>query len=148
MATKEFSVADLYDAYNTRDVERMRSMWTEDAVYFSPADGFRREGIDAIMEYTEQNLWVPFPDSRSIVHKQVVTGNTVVAQVTIEGTQTGPFSRVTEDGGIAELPPTNKRVVGHAVEWLTLNDDGLITLDEIYFDRMELMIQLGLMPSS
>jgi predicted ester cyclase len=148
MPTKEFVLADLYDAYNKRDVERMRSMFTEDAVYFSPADGFRREGIDAIMEYTEQNLWVPFPDSRSIVHKEVATANTVVAQVTIEGTQTGPFSRVTDDCGIAELPPTNKSVVGHAVEWLTINDDGLITMDEIYFDRMELMIQLGLMPGA
>jgi len=138
-------ITELYDAFHARDIERMRACWAEDAIYESPADGFRREGVDAIMEYTTTNLWVPFPDAKITVRHIVVDGNQVVLDAVLVATHTGPFSRVTDGGGIAEIPPTNRHFVGHAVDWLTIVD-GLIAVDRLYFDRLELLTQLGLVP--
>jgi len=73
-------ITELYDAFEARDSERMRACWAEDAIYESPSDGFRREGVDAIM-----------------------------------------------------------------VDWLTVVS-GLITVDRLFFDRLELLTQLGLVP--
>lgn len=138
-------VKELYEAFNAKDLPKMRALWAKDAVYCSPADGYRREGVDAIMEYTANGLIRPFPDARGTVNRMVVDGDQVVMDVTIEGTNSGPYARVTDTGGIAEMPPTHRRICGHAVEWFTVKD-GLITEDRIFFDRMEMMIQLGMMP--
>jgi len=139
-------VKELYDAFNAKDMARMRACWAEDAVYCSPGDGYRREGVDAIMEYTANGLIRPFPDARGTIQKMVVDGDQVVMDVTVEGTNTGSYARVTETGGIAEIPPTNRRFIGHGVEWFTVKD-GKVVEDRIFFDRMELLTQLGLMPA-
>ena len=106
-------ITELYDAFEARDSERMRACWAEDAIYESPSDGFRREGVDAIMEYTTTNLWVPFPDAKLTVRHAAVDGNQVVLDTVIEGTHTGPFSRVTDaspvTARVAPRPAVHRR---------------------------------------
>ncbi len=140
-------VLELYNAFNARDYDRQRACWAEDAVYHSIGDGFRREGVDAILEYTNSGLSKPFPDAKGIIHKVIVDGDQVVMDTTIEGTHTGAYVRKTDAGGIEEIPPTNRRICGHAVEWFTVKN-GKIVEDRIMFDRMELMEQLGLVPGT
>ncbi len=137
---------ELYTAFKYKDMDRMAGRWADDAVYHSVGDGIRHIGKDAIMNYTVEGLLRPFPDVRATTHKLVVHGDQVIMDVTAEGTQTGRFSRVTSDGGgIAEMPPTNRRIVSHAVEWFAVTD-GFIVEDRIFFDRMQVLTHLGLAP--
>jgi hypothetical protein len=57
------------------------------------------------------------------------------------GTHTAPFE--TPTGPIA---PTHKKVVGYGVQLLRV-ENGKIAESRIYFDQLEQMSQLGLLPT-
>jgi len=138
-------ITELYDAFNAKDLVRLRALWAEDGVYCTPSDGFTRRGIEAIMDYTENQLIRPFPDAKATIERMVADGDQVILDTSVQMTHTAPFSRVTEDGGIAEIPATNRRIVTHAIDWFTVRD-GKIVEDRLFFDRMELLEKLGLTP--
>jgi hypothetical protein len=70
-----------------------------------------------------------------------VTETTVVQEATFSGTHTGPLP--TPDGG--EIPATGRRLEADFVEVFVVAD-GLIRSDRIYYDQLEFMVQLGLVP--
>jgi steroid delta-isomerase-like uncharacterized protein len=138
MATTEQVADALTEAFNAHDESAMRGCYAQNAVFEAPGD-VRLEGPDAIVAYAEG--WLnAFPDSRLTVHNRVVSGEWAVDEFTFEGTHEETLS-----GPGGDIPPTGRRLVGRGVEAIRVVD-GKIVEDHLYFDQVQVLTQLGLMP--
>jgi steroid delta-isomerase-like uncharacterized protein len=135
------SVLDEYqNAFNAHDEERLRACYTDDAVFTAPG-GVRLEGPEEIVAWAM--AWLnAFPDATATVDNEIIAGDWATLQQTFKGTHTETF--VSGDG---DIPATGKSVVGRAGEVIRVKD-GKIVEDHLYFDNMELLTQLGLVPES
>lgn len=109
------------------------------ASYEEMATGVRVRGADEVLK-TVQKWKRAFPDVKANVSSVKVSGDTVIAEVTWEGTQTGPF-----DGPFGTIQPTNKRGAVKAVEVCRLEKDKVVEIRH-YFDLMTILSQLGIAP--
>jgi steroid delta-isomerase-like uncharacterized protein len=126
------------DAFNSHDEERIRACYTDNAVFTAPG-GIRLEGPDAIVAYAM--TWLNgLPDATATVDRAVIEGDWVATQQTFTGTHTATL--VSPDG---DIPATGKSVVGRAAELIRI-EDGRIAEDHLYFDNMEFLTQIGLVP--
>ena len=126
------------EAFNAHDEARIRELNGENGVFEAPGD-VKVEGRDAATEYAM--AWLrAFPDARLSVNNEIAAGDWIVQECTFEGTQDDTFSSPTGD-----IPATHKRVNGRCVQILKV-EDGVITDTRLYFDQVQVMTQLGLMP--
>ncbi len=65
----------------------------------------------------------------------------MVQEFTFEGTHSGPLA-----GPTGEIPPTNQKLVGRGVQAVDVQD-GRVSEARLYFDQVQVLTQLGLMPS-
>jgi steroid delta-isomerase-like uncharacterized protein len=128
-----------YDDLRSHDLDRMRQLFRDDVVTVFPGTG-ELKGVEAFIEYATVFLRA-IPDTRVEIRTVVEQGNTVIAEGTLTGTHTGPLA--TPDG--REIPPTGKRVEFATADAFDV-EDGKVTGHRVYFDQMELMTQLGLIP--
>jgi predicted ester cyclase len=77
------------------------------------------------------------------VESFVEQGDSFADEWTFVGTQTGPFPL--PDG--TELPPTGRRVEIRGMELVQMRD-GKIVVDNLYYDNVASLVQLGLIPES
>jgi steroid delta-isomerase-like uncharacterized protein len=138
MATTDEVAAAVTDAFNAHDEEAMRACYAANAVFEAPGD-VRLEGPDAIVAYAAGWL-TAFPDSRLTVHNRVVAGEWAVDEFAFEGTHEDTLAR---PGG--DVPATGRRLVGRGIEAIRVVD-GKIVEDHLYFDQVQVLTQLGLMP--
>jgi steroid delta-isomerase-like uncharacterized protein len=123
-------------AFNEKDWEAVKAAVTEDFVYDEVATERRPQGIDAVLEVW-QGWGTALPDTKATFHSEVVSGNTVVFEVTWQGTHSGPL--VTPGG---EIPPTGRRTSLRACQVFEVAD-GKARVMRQYFDLATLMKQLG-----
>jgi steroid delta-isomerase-like uncharacterized protein len=125
-------------AFNAHDEEGIRSTYAEDALFEAPGD-VRLEGADAIVEYAM--TWLrAFPDARMRIETEVADGEWVVQRFLFEGTHEDVLAAPT-----GRIPATGRHLVGRGVE-VTRVQGGEITEDYLYFDQVQVLTQLGLMP--
>ena len=128
------------EAFNAHDEERIRSHYTDSSVFEAPGD-IRLEGPEAITAYAMSWLSA-FPDARITAHNQVASGDWAVQEFTFEGTHTETLA-----GPTGDIPATNRRLVGRGIEAIRV-ENGKIIQDNLYFDQVQVMTQLGLMPEA
>jgi steroid delta-isomerase-like uncharacterized protein len=135
------AVSDAYtEAFNSHDEQRIRECYADSAKFTAPG-GVTLEGPEAITEWAM--TWLrAFPDARVTVTNEVFAGDWAATQATFTGTHTETFA--SPDG---DIPATNKSVTGRAAELIRVAD-GKIVEDHLYFDNMEVLTQLGLVPES
>lgn len=129
------------EAWNKKDKEAFLANMTESSEIISPGGLVLRgrEGAE-----TFWNVWQgAFPDSRGTVSNVFVAGDQACDEGTFEGTHTGTLYGT--DGN--QIPPTGKRVSLSIAQVRTIRDGKFVT-DRIYFDQVELLTQLGLMPTT
>ena len=126
------------ELYNAGDLDACMELYAEDAVQLMHDGLF--EGRNAIRERLARDL-AAFPDATYTVVSFVEQGVAFADEWTFTGTQTGPFRL--PDG--TQLPPTGKRVEIKGMELVELRD-GKIVVDNLYYDIMAVLIQLGLVP--
>ncbi len=126
--------------YSKQDYRGLSSLYAEDALYVTP-DG-RREGPEAIKAYSEETD-KPFADIRIETSQVIEEGDAVVAEWVWRATHTGPL--VMPDG--KEIAPTGK-TVELAVATVAQIRGGMFVNMREYLDMVQLMTQLGLMPST
>ena len=131
---------ELETLVNKHDCSGMASMYAGDAVLVDPTG--RYEGREAIQSRCEA-LDKPFPDGGSETSGLIEEGETVVAEYTWRGTNTGPLTM--PDG--TEIPATGKTVEMYGVDIATVRD-GKVAAQRDYFDMVAMMSQLGLMPGT
>ncbi|HET9118173.1 MAG TPA: ester cyclase [Pseudonocardiaceae bacterium] len=134
---------DVYDEairlYNAADVEGFAGLHAEEAVLVTPSG--TTQGRDAIRAYWTR-IRAAFPDLTLRADMVIEQGDTVVAEWTETGTDTGPL--VLPDG--SERPPTGRRMEHRGME-VALVRDAKIVEYRMYWDRMAIAEQLGRLPA-
>lgn len=126
------------DAFHARDLDGIAAYWADDIQYDAP--GVSLQGIPA-RRIAEQVWFDAFPDARIIVRSHRVEGDSII----IESTMTGTHSGTLQAGGMT-IPPTGKAISGEYAVFLQFRD-GKIAKQRIYFDRLKLMQDIGLIPN-
>jgi predicted ester cyclase len=138
MADAQQVGADFVTAFNDHDESRIRELNGENAVLEAPGDA-RVEGGEAATQYAM--AWLnAFPDARLTVKNELVAGDWVVQEFTFEGTHEGTLS-----SPAGEIPATHRRLNGRGVQIFRVEGDAVVDT-RLYFDQVQIMTQLGLMP--
>jgi predicted ester cyclase len=128
------------ELYNAGDLDGVMDLYAEDAVQLMPEGTF--EGRSAIRERLARDL-VACPDIAWTVLSFVEQGDTFADEWSFVATHSGPFQL--PDG--TELPPTGRQVELRGMELVVVRD-GKIVVDNLYYDNMAVMAQLGLVPEA
>lgn len=138
MADARRVAADFMDAFNAHDEERIRQLNAENAVFEAPGD-IRLEGRDAATEYAM--AWLrAFPDARTTIENEIVSGDWVAQEFTFEGTHEATLA-----GPGGEIPATHRHLKGRGVQVFRVEGDKVADT-RLYFDQVQILTQLGLMP--
>jgi predicted ester cyclase len=130
--------AKFVDAFNSHDESAIKSLTAPNATLTAPGD-VRLSGRDAVAGYAI-NWLKAFPDARFTVRHEIVSGPWIIDEYTFEGTHRASLS-----GPLGVIPATNKRMVGHGVQISRWEDDKLVNV-RLYFDMVEVLTQIGMMP--
>jgi hypothetical protein len=142
-------MADLKDiaqrniaAFNAHDTNALAALDHQDVVSTAPSPTGRTElrGREAAKGYN-QSWFTAFPDAKVTSTNDVIAGDYIVQEGTFEGTNTGTW---TSEAG--DMPATGKTLKGQFCQVIRTKD-GLIVSSNLYFDQVQVLTQLGLMPA-
>ncbi len=140
MADLKADVRRQIEYYNAQNLSGLSEGYTADAEMTWPGlDPIK--GQPAITQFWRE-LLAAFPDGKVTIARMVEEGDVVVVEYEFSGTNTGPLRR--PNGELA--PATRKRVSGRALAIATLHN-GKTRSQHEYFDRVDVLTQLGLMPA-
>jgi steroid delta-isomerase-like uncharacterized protein len=123
------------DVVNAGRLEIVDELFSEDVVFATPIGRFEgRDGIRTLV----RGFRGGFSDLRVEVEEIVGEGDRLAVRVTTTGTN---------DGEMLGNPPTGNQVRLPFVHFIGLRD-GRYHSDQVVYDRMALMEQLGLAPQS
>ena len=139
MTESKDTTARFVAAFNAHDEKALNELHSDDIKFNAPG-GFK--ATNAKNATAHATTWLKaFPDGKMKVRSEITSGPWVVQEILMEGTHTAPLESPT--GTIA---PTYKKVVGYGVQ-LLLVENGKIAEARIYFDQLDQMTQLGLIPA-
>ena len=128
------------DVVNSRDWERFDKLHAESIVEYSPRNPEPTKGIDAHRE-SIQGFINAFPDMQFKEEWTFGQGDWVCSIWTGTGTHTEPL----EVPGGETIPATNKPVT-FTLCGVSKIEEGKVTEEHNFFDRLGLRAQLGLAP--
>jgi len=128
------------EAFSAGDWDRFKAPLSSDAVYEEFATQRRTQGLDATVE-SAKGWKHAFPDGKGTVTKAIESGDTVVLEITWEGTQTRELV-----GPQGTIPASGKRVKVQAAQVLTFKGDKVVEIKQ-YFDLMTILAQIGALPT-
>ncbi|TAP42892.1 ester cyclase [Arthrobacter sp. S39] len=131
----------LTTAMGEKDKDTLSGCYAADAVAFTPDQGEIR-GRDAISNYLFE-FWVALPDVRYDYTDRHESGDVAIDEGIIVGTHTGPLNLPTGES----LPPSGREVRVRSCDVARV-ENGEIISHHFYFDQMEFLGQLGLLPES
>jgi steroid delta-isomerase-like uncharacterized protein len=126
------------ERYNAGDLDACMELYAEDASQ-RMHDGIF-EGVDSIRDRLARDLEA-FADATYVVESFFAQGDKFADEWTFTGTNTGPLRL--PDG--TEIPATGRRVEIKGMEYVEVHD-GKIVIDNLYYDFMAAVVQLGLAP--
>jgi steroid delta-isomerase-like uncharacterized protein len=126
-------------AFNAHDEHALNALHADDIKFNAPGGFKATSGKDATAYAA---TWLKaFPDGKMKVRSEITSGPWVVQEVVMEGTHTAPL-----EGPNGPIPATHKKVVSYGVQLLRV-ENGKIAETRIYFDQLDQMSQLGLIPA-
>ncbi|MET8074732.1 nuclear transport factor 2 family protein [Streptomyces sp. NPDC005303] len=129
----------LTDAVTHPDLKAIAELYAEDAVAVTPDEG-EIHGRDNIVAYWRQ-MTEAVPDGTFETKHAYEAGDTAIDEGVFSGRNTGPIQLPTGE----TLPATQKEIRIRGVDIATVRD-GRIVDYRLYFDEMEFLGQLGLLP--
>jgi ketosteroid isomerase-like protein len=123
----------------SHDVAALATVYAEDAVAVTPDEG-ELKGRNEIVRYLG-GLLSAIPDFAWEPLAEHESGDTSIDEGWVVGTNTGPLPL--PDGSI--MPATGRAVRVRGCDIATV-ENGVIVRHHFYYDQMELLTQLGLMP--
>ena len=127
------------DAWNSHDIEQIRTLFSDDMVMYQPQNPqpLSKEGA---MSYFS-GLFGTYPDIHFASDGFLIQGYEVASWEIVTATMTGPF----HDPATGHIiPPTGKSFEIPGAMRLQYTEEGLIKSVRIYWDRQSLAQQLGL----
>ena len=126
-------------AFNAHDEKALAALHADDIKFNAPG-GFKATNAKDATAYA--TTWLKaFPDGTMQVRSELVSGPWVVQEVAMKGTHTAPLESPT-----GTIPATYKKVVGYGVQLLRIENEKIAEA-RIYFDQLDQMSQLGLIPT-
>ena len=125
----------------TKDFQAAAECYSTDAVAVTPDQG-ELSGRDAIAEYLSQ-LTDSFSDLRYEYVAKHESGNVAIDEGYVVGTNTGPLPMPSGE----TVPATGKQIRVRSCDVATV-EGGMVTNHRFYFDQMEFLNQLGLLPET
>jgi ketosteroid isomerase-like protein len=102
--------------------------------------GITARGHDQVRQYI-QAQWTAFPDGHVTRLNQIATDDQAATEIALTATHSGLLN--TPNGPV---PPTGKRINVRFVAVHRIKD-GMATSEHVYFDQLDTLMQLGLMPA-
>jgi predicted ester cyclase len=129
-------------AFNAHDANALAALDHPDVVNTAPSPTGRTElrGHEAAKAYN-QSWFTAFPDAKTTIITEVIGGDYFVQEGTFQGTNTGTWKSEAGD-----MPATGKTLKGQFCLIAKVRD-GLIVSSNLYFDQVQVLTQLGLMPA-
>jgi predicted ester cyclase len=129
-------------AFNAHDAEALSKLDDPNVVSSFPSPLGRTEasGREASKVYN-QSWFTAFPDAKVTITNEVISGDHIVQEGTFQGTNTGTWK-----SEVADMPATGKTLKGQYCLIAKVRD-GLIVSSNLYFDQVQVLTQLGLMPT-
>jgi steroid delta-isomerase-like uncharacterized protein len=130
------------DCWNSSDSEAWAALYTDDVVYQGPG-GTRISGLADLKEKYFDALLTAAPDRESRDVVLFADGDHVVEEARYTGTHTGTW----RDPSGVEIPATGRKLDFSFVGVFHV-EGGKISAIRIYYDQIEVLTQLGLMPGA
>ena len=128
------------DTFNAHDLDGFAQVLADDVVFEAPG-GMRGAGKRACLAF--YGSWFDaFPDAHLDVHRVHITDDVAVEEGTFTGTHKGVLH-----GPTADIPPTGRRVSLPYIHVLRFRDGKHVSFN-LMFDRLSMLEQLGLIPTS
>ena len=123
-------------AYNEKNWDALKAALAPKFVYDEVSTQRKVQGTKDVL-----GVWkgwaTALPDSKAKFHSALVSGNTVVVEVTWRGTHKGPLQMPT-----GEIPPTGKKIELRACQVFEIAGGKAQSMRQ-YFDMATLLQQLG-----
>jgi steroid delta-isomerase-like uncharacterized protein len=127
------------NAFNAHDEHALNELHAADIKFNAPG-GFKATNAKDATGFAM--TWLKaFPDGKMKVRSEIISGPWIVQEITMEGTHTAPLVTPT-----ATVPATHKKVVGYGVQLFRI-ENAKIAEARIYYDQLDQMAQLGLIPT-
>lgn len=126
------------EAFNAHDEDGLRSVSAADAVLDAPGD-VHLKGRDAIVEYA-MNWLSAFPNAAMEIEQELAADGWVLHRFTFEGTHSDTLA-----GPEGDIAPTNRHLVGRGAQLMRVADDS-IAETHLFFDQLQVLTQLGVVP--
>ena len=128
------------DSWNDHDIDAMMDLFQPEGTFSTPAFATPLSG-DTMRAYIE-SLLLSMPDMKAtVVSAGAMDTDTHAGRYVVTGTWTVPATV----GPLAGMPPTGKPVRIDTADFLEL-ENGKIAACVQYYDRMSLLMQLGIIP--
>ena len=125
-------------AFNAHDEAALLALHAHDIKFTAPG-GFKAHNAKDATAFAMRWLRA-FPNGKMTVRSEIISAPWVIQEITMEGMHTAPL-----EGPMGTIAPTHKKVVGYGVQLVRI-EDGKIAEARIYFDQLDQMSQLGLIP--
>jgi predicted ester cyclase len=132
------TAARLLQAFNAHDEAALRALCAPNSRLEAPG-AIRLLGRDALVGYAVV-LFDGFPDARVAAQNELVGGPRVMQEFIFEGTHSGSLA-----GTAGTIPETGRRVVVRGV-LVGRYERGLAIDVRLYYDRLDVLTELGLTP--
>jgi steroid delta-isomerase-like uncharacterized protein len=129
------------EAWNAGDRERWAALYDDNVEWEAPG-GERISGLEDLKVKYFDALLEAAPDRVSVVDSLFAEGDLVAEQGRYTGTNTGTLRN---SGGV-EIPATGKSF-DFPFSAIFRVDNGKIASIRLYYDQLEVLTQLGLMPT-
>jgi steroid delta-isomerase-like uncharacterized protein len=133
------TAAHFVTAFNAHDEKALNALHADNIKFEAPG-GFKATNAHDATAYATRWLKA-FPNGRMTVKSEIVSAPWIAQEIVMEGTHTGPL-----EGPTGTVQPTHKKVVGKGVQLLRI-ENGKILEARIYFDMLDQLTQLGLIPT-
>ncbi|TMC48950.1 MAG: nuclear transport factor 2 family protein [Chloroflexi bacterium] len=127
-------------AFNAHDRAASEALTADDAVIEAPSNMTVR-GKAACVDF-QASWWEGFPDASVTIQRTYYDGEVAIQEGTFKGTQTGVFKTP-----MGDVPPSGRSVVGLYINVIEARN-GKLVRQRLLFDRLDLLEQLGLVPSA
>jgi steroid delta-isomerase-like uncharacterized protein len=131
----ELVLAELLDAWNVHNIERVASFYSPNYVGIDVSESGQQRGPEGV-RHTIQRYLQAFPDLQLVQEEKVLEVNRAAVKVTAHGTH---------QGGIMNIPATGRSTEVRGVAFLTF-EDGKITKASYVWDVAGFLRSIGLLP--
>ena len=143
MAEQELiaTARETIEAFNAANWGRLRALQAADSVYKELGTQREVQGPDGFVDIM-RGWKQAFPDATGTVTNAVASGNTVVLEISWQGTQTGPLEA--PEGTIPASGKTMDLASTQVIEF----EGNKVKENRQYFDSLTLLQQIGAVPTA